>query len=186
MKKSFLSILVILILSISFVCWGTTKYYYDAAGTLGTRGASSTETTAQTRDDVWLSPASIPYANRFKIYEKDACSVTLTAIECSDTLITNYGWNGTADQTFTLPEATAGLKFKFLNLVTATSDIYFDTPGTTTQFILDGAACGDGNRVWSDNATKYESIIFHTFIKDGTNYDWACDSVNGAWLNKGD
>ena len=61
MKNLFLSIFVILTMSISSVCLGATQYYYDAAGTLGTRGASSTETAAQTRDDVWLSPASIPH-----------------------------------------------------------------------------------------------------------------------------
>lgn len=124
--------------------------------------------------------------SKFVTINKSTCSVSLTITECCDTLITNYGWNGTADQTFTFPAAGPGLKTKFLNLITdASEDIYFDTPGATTQFVLDGTACGDGERVWTDNPTKYESITCHTFTEDGTNYDWACDSINGAWLDKG-
>ena len=148
-------------------------------------GATPAETTAQSSDNTWLSPSSIPYI-KFGTYEKATCSVILTVLECSDTLITNYGWNGTADQTFTFPAAAAKMKVKFLNLVTdASEDIYFDTPGSATQFILDGTACGNGNRVWTDNATKYEVIHFHTFTEDGLTWDWYGSSEQGIWLNKG-
>jgi hypothetical protein len=123
--------------------------------------------------------------SKFVTINKSACNVTLTVAECSDTLITNYGWNGTADQNFEFCEAGPGLKTKFLNLVTATKDIYFDPSDNTTQAVLDGTACGDDERVWTDNATIYESITCHTFTANGTNYDWACDSINGAWLDKG-
>ncbi|MCK4788128.1 MAG: hypothetical protein KAV87_30575 [Desulfobacteraceae bacterium] len=125
--------------------------------------------------------------NDIQTYNKSGASVTLTTAECSNTVITNYGWNGTAsDQTFTFCTAVANLKTKFLNCVThATADIYLDPSDNVTQTVLDGTACGDDERVWTDNATKYESITCHTFTEDGTNYDWACDSINGAWLDKG-
>jgi len=36
-----------------------TEFYYDESGTLGSRSATSAETIAQARDDVWLSPSVI-------------------------------------------------------------------------------------------------------------------------------
>lgn len=36
-----------------------TEYYYDESGTLGSRSATSAETIAEARDDVWLSPSVI-------------------------------------------------------------------------------------------------------------------------------
>jgi hypothetical protein len=158
-----------------------------AAGNIVDRGASSTEVTAQARDDIYLTPSSVPYIVRPQSVNKSA-NATLTAIECSGTLITNYGWNGTADgdQTFTLADAEEGLEFLFLNLVThATADLYFDPADNTTQIVLDGTACGDDERVWAENATAYESIHFYTFPVNATAYDWAADSVNGVWADKG-
>jgi hypothetical protein len=178
MKKVFLYVLTILFIT-------CTNIY--AAGNIVDRGASSTEVTAQERDDIYLTPSSVPYIVRPQSVNKSA-NATLTAIECSGTLITNYGWNGTADgdQTFTLPAAEEGLEFLFLNLVThATADLYFDPADNTTQIVLDGVACGNDERVWTDNATAYESIHFYTFSVNATAYDWAADSVNGVWSDKG-
>ena len=174
--------------------WGTKKLL----------GATAAEVTAGSRDDVYIPPSLIstmmaaPGAigettpntirSKFKEINKSACNVTLTAAECSDTLITNWGWNATADQIFIMPASVAGLKFKFENCVTdATADIYWDTPGSTTQVILDGTACGDGNRTWTENATAYESFVSHTISTNAsaTAFDWVDDSINGVWLNKG-
>jgi len=126
-------------------------------------------------------------ANKFKTYEKAADTIVLTATECSDSLITNKGWDGADDQTFTLPAASAGLKFKFLAVIASggTADTYFDTEGATTNIYLDGTAVGDGQRVWTQQPAIGESIIFHTFTIDGTNYEWAADSCNGVWEDKG-
>jgi len=126
---------------------------------------------------------------KFKVIEKTT-DATLTAAECSDTLITNRGWTGAADMTLTLPDADtsvgAGLKFKFLVAVTdAAEDVYIDTEGSTTLIYLDGTPGADGHRVWTDNPTIGESIVCHTATLDGTTYDWFCDSINGIWANKG-
>jgi len=134
--------------------------------------------------------------NRFKTLYPATLADTatphvLTALECSDTLITNQGWASAADITFVLPEADTsagdGLKVKFLIVVTSdtTEDIYIDTEGSTTNIYLNGVAVGDGQRVWSQEPAIGESISCHTATQDGTTYDWYCDSINGVWLDKG-
>lgn len=130
----------------------------------------------------WLS------ANlRFVTVEKSADAVTLTANECSDTLITNRGWDGADDQTFTLPAAVQGLKFKFLAVVASggTADTYFDTPGSSTNIYLTGASVGDGERIWTQEIAVAESITCHTATIDGTTYEWFCDPIVGTWADKG-
>ena len=124
---------------------------------------------------------------KFNTIEKSADAVSLTALECSGTLVTNRGWDGTDDQTFTLPAAVAGLKFKFLAVVASgsTADTYFDPADGTTKIYLDGTALTDGFQVWTEEIAVGESIVFHTFTLDGTNYDWAADSINGLFANKG-
>ncbi len=128
---------------------------------------------------------------KFVTVEESADAVTLTAAECSDTLVTNRGWDGNDNQTFTLPDADtvvgAGLKFKLLIVVAsgATADTYIDTEGSTTNIYLDGTAIGDGERVWTQEPAVGESIVCHTATIDGTTYDWFCDSVNGTWADKG-
>ena len=126
----------------------------------------------------------------FVTVEKSADAVTLTALECSDTLITNRGWDGADDQTFILPDADtvvgAGLKFKYINAVTdGDNNIYFDPEGTTTKIYLDGTPMTDGFRIVWTNPTIGEGMTCHTFTLDGTTYDWACDSINGLVTNAG-
>lgn len=127
----------------------------------------------------------------FHTVEKSADAVSLSVQECSGTLITNRGWDGNDDQTFTLPEAddasSAGCKFKLLAVVASggTADTYFDTEGSTTNIYLDGTAIGNGERVWTEEIAIGESIVCHAATIDGTTYDWFCDSINGIWADKG-
>lgn len=125
--------------------------------------------------------------SKFKEISKSADVVTLTAAECSDTLITNRGWDGNDDQTFTLPAAVEGLKFKFLAVVASggTADIYFDTEGSITNIYLNGVAIGDGVRVWFQEIAIGESLVAHTATIDGSTYEWFFDSINGVAEDKG-
>jgi len=135
------------------------------------------------------TPAAIQ--GKFVTVEESADAATLTVLECSDTLITNRGWDGNDDQTFTLPDADtvvgAGLKFKFLAVVAsgATADTYIDTEGATTKIYLDGVAGADGHRIWFEEIAIGESLSCHTATIDGTTYDWFCDSINGVCTDKG-
>ncbi len=132
-----------------------------------------------------------PFRSKFSTVEESADAATLSVAECSDTLVTNRGWDGNDDQTFTLPDADtvvgAGLKFKFLAVVAsgATADTYFDTEGATTKIYLDGTAGADGHRIWFQEVAVGESIVCHTATIDGTTYDWYCDSINGVCADKG-
>ncbi len=124
---------------------------------------------------------------KFDTIEKSADAVSLIAAECSDTLITNRGWDGNDDQTFTLPVAAKGLKFKFLAVVASggTADTYFDTEGSTTNIYLNGTAIGDGVRVWFQEIAVGESLVAHTATIDGSTYEWFFDSINGVAEDKG-
>lgn len=128
---------------------------------------------------------------KFATVEKSADAVTLSVAECTSTLITNRGWDGDHDQTFTLPEAddstSAGLKFTFLAVKasTSTADTYFDTEGSTTNIYLDGTAIGDGDRVWTQEIAVAESIECYCATIDGSAYDWFCESIVGTWADKG-
>ena len=123
----------------------------------------------------------------FAVVEKAVDAASLSVLECSGTLVTNRGWDGTDDQTFTLPAAAEGLKFKFevVKAATATADTYFDTEGSATKFYLDGTALTDGHRIWTESVAVGESIVFHTVSLDGTTWDWVADSINGLWMDKG-
>ena len=138
---------------------------------------------------VLVTVAIGPITREMVIVEKTT-NANLSILECSDTIITNRGWTGGADMTLILPDADtivgAGLKLKFLNVVTdAAEDVYIDTEGTTTKIYLDGLPGTDGHRIWLDNPTIGESITCHTVTIDGTTYDWFCDSINGIWADKG-
>ena len=127
----------------------------------------------------------------FVTVEKSADAVSLTVTESTDTLVTNRGWDGADDQTFTLPEAddatSAGAKFVLLGVKasTATADTYIDTEGATTNIYLNGIAIGDGERVWIEEIAIGDSIRCYAATIDGSTYDWFCDSINGLWLDKG-
>ena len=128
---------------------------------------------------------------KFAQIDKSADAVALTVLETSDTLITNRGWDGVDDQTFTLPDADtnvgSGLKFKFLALVASggTADTYLDTEGTTTKIYLNGTPGTDGHRIWTEEIAIGDSIVCYTATLDGTTWNWFCDTINGIWLDKG-
>ena len=118
----------------------------------------------------------------------------LTIAECSNTLITTQGWNGTDDITFNLPDISAYdgtegvLIVRFRDTVgmqDADTDFYID-PDAATQIALNTAITGtNGDRIWNDNIGIYEGITCMSDY-DGTlaGY-WICDTVSGAWLDKG-
>jgi len=132
-----------------------------------------------------------PVTREFATVEESADAATLTKEESKDTLVTNRGWDGNDDQTITMAEADTsagkGLKFKFMAVIASggAADTYFDTEGATTKIYLDGVAGADGDRINTNEIAVGEGIICHTFTIDGSTYDWACDSINGAWINTG-
>lgn len=114
--------------------------------------------------------------------------------ELWDTIITTQGWNGNDDIEFTLPDISSYvtgspvLKVKFLDSVgeqDGDADFYIDPDGST-QIVLDGTITGtDGDRVWNDNTTIYDSIVCHSDYDPTLAGYWVCDSINGTWADKG-
>ena len=165
-------------------------------GTADFRGVNG-ETISNNTDGKWdFGAANIgttgEIVGKFKEIAKPADTVVLSAAECSDTIITNAGWDGADVQTFTLPDADtsvgAGLRFIYLPAVTdGDTDTFFDCEGTTTQFYIDGAAVGNGERLQLDNGTIGESLECYTATLDGTTYDWFCINrgVASAWADAG-
>jgi len=134
------------------------------------------------------------------ILTDDATPHALTVSECSNTIITTQGWDGTTDITFTLPDISAYdgslgvLTVEFVDKIgmqDADTDFYI-TPDASTQIILDGTATGvDEDRVWNDDIDVWDTIKCSSTWTDGnpagTNYGgvWRCNTVVGAWLDKG-
>jgi len=118
----------------------------------------------------------------------------LTVAECSDTLITTYGWNGTDDITYNLPDISAYtaaspvLKVKFEDVIgmqDADTDLYID-PDASTQIFLNGVLTGtDGDRIWFDNIAQGSSIVCHSAFNGTLGGFWVCDDINGASTDKG-
>jgi autotransporter-associated beta strand protein len=157
----------------------------------GAGNAQNALETAVTIDSTKLVTFANGIVATFKELAFAADSVTLTSGNCSGTLITNRGWDGADDQTFTLPDtktvAGAGLKFKFMAVTASggTADTYLDVNGTETKFYLDGTALTDGHRIWIEEPAVGDSIVCHTATIDGTSYEVFCDTINGDWLAKG-
>ena len=118
----------------------------------------------------------------------------LTIAECSNSLITTQGWNGTDDITFNLPdissydgsEGVLWVKFEDdIGMQDADTDMYVD-PDASTQIVLDGTPTGtDGHRIWWNNITIYSGAVCHSNYSLALGGFWVCDSLNGLAADKG-
>jgi len=108
---------------------------------------------------------------------------TLTAAECSGTVINNYGQSST--MTLTLPTAAKGLKFLYvIGTAGQTSHI---KAGASDKIYLDGTALDDADKVSNNGASSVvgEQIVFYTFQTGSSTYDWIAQTVNGVFSDGG-
>lgn len=116
-----------------------------------------------------------------EIFVTSSASSPLTAIQCSRTIVSNYGMTD-ADCAITLPAAAAGLLFtcilpavraKYFHLVAAGSDVIY----------LSGVAGSGGGYVGvaSGYATGTAASFFTFKASDG-GYDWYCVPIFGNWV----
>jgi len=118
----------------------------------------------------------------------------LTIQECSNTLITTQGWNGTDDIQFGLPDISAYdgsegvlvVRFKdTIGMQDADTDFYID-PDASTQIDLDGTLTGtDGDRIWYDNITIRTSIVCSSDYSVVLGGFWSCYQIVGVAADKG-
>lgn len=107
-----------------------------------------------------------------------ASSGALTANECADGLINNYGQAGNV--TLTLPACAAGMRFRFIAGSTAAFYLRFD-PDASDKIYLDGVASTDGKYVGLATVTIGDSISFEAFQTGASAYDWNVTSGIGPW-----
>ena len=106
---------------------------------------------------------------------------SLTAAECSDTFISNYGQS--AEMTLTLPDAAAGLSFLF-TVITTGNAIHLKA-GSYNRIYLDGVALNVGNKVSCSSPSAGDCIVFFTFKTGASTYDWIANTQAGTWVDGG-
>ena len=110
-----------------------------------------------------------------------AATDTLTAAECSGTIINNYGQSADAD--LDLPAAAEGLGFTVI-LGTTTANFYRFTPASGEIIALDGATTGANKYVQIASAAKYAAIEFRTIQTGAATWEWVAFTVSGLWVQE--
>ena len=108
-------------------------------------------------------------------------TIGLTAVECSNTVLNNYGQ--TAVNTLTLPTATLGLSFQLV--VSTTGYALHIKAGASDKIYLDGTALDDGDKVSVITPSISDSVYFFCFQTGASTCDWFCSSINGYWVDGG-
>lgn len=108
-------------------------------------------------------------------------SRALTALECSGTIISNYGMTD-ADLVGTLPTCSAGLGF--ICILPAVRARYFKfRAGSTDKIYLDGTAGADNGYVGVESGyATGAAISFIVFKASDGNYDWFATGIFGSWI----
>lgn len=112
-----------------------------------------------------------------KVIVKDATG-SLSAVECSGTIVNNYGQSD--DTTLTLPAAAAGLSF-MVALGTTVAKYFRLDPQSGDKIILDGTAADDGDYVGIASAAQGAAISFVAIQTGESAYDWVATSISGTW-----
>lgn len=105
----------------------------------------------------------------------------LTAAECSNTTINNYGQG--AEMTLTLPPAASGLAFKLI--VSTTGNALHIKAGANDKIYLDGTALDDADKVSLATPAIGNSAVFECFKTGESTYDWLCTTIMGAFTDGG-
>lgn len=110
-----------------------------------------------------------------------AATASLTAAECSNTIINNYGQS--AASTLTLPVAAAGLGGI---LVVGTSGYALHLKaGSGDKLYLDGFALDDGDKASNSSPAVGDYITFWSFKTGASAWDWIAKSGDGTWTDGG-
>jgi len=110
-----------------------------------------------------------------------ASNATLTSLQCSGTIVSNYGMTD-ADCSITLPAAAEGLAF--LCILPAVRAKYFrlQSAGTDKIYLSGTAGTGPGYvGVDSGYVTGAACSVFAFKAADG-GFDWYCNPIFGTWV----
>lgn len=137
----------------------------------------SANTFSFTVGGVEMSSAPLPY---YSAVNKTATG-SLSATECINTLIDNYGQG--AAMTLTLPTAAAGY-YCIVAVVTTGYAIYIKA-GASDKIYLDGTALDDADKVGISSPALGDCIQFMTYRTGASSYDWMASSGVGLWVDSG-
>lgn len=110
-----------------------------------------------------------------------ASSGTLTADECSGTVINNFGQ--IVANTQTLCPAGEGLHFRLV-IATVGTALHIKA-GAAFKIILDGTALDNADKVSNNNPTIYDYIDFYCVQIGAAAYQWVAESGRGPWVDGG-
>jgi hypothetical protein len=126
------------------------------------------------------SPGTIRGKNK-EVYKTASADSPLTAIECSGTIVSNYGMTD-ADCVISLPAAVEGLAF--VCILPAVRAKYFRLdPDSSDKIYLSGVTTGDGKYVGVVSGyAAATAASFFTFKTGSGAYDWFCIPIFGTWV----
>jgi hypothetical protein len=116
-----------------------------------------------------------------EIYKTASADSPLTALQCSKTIVSNYGMTD-ADCVISLPAAAEGLSF--ICILPAVRARYFKfRAGATDKIYLGGTAGSDNGYIGvaSGYVTGSSCQIFAFKASDG-GFDWFCLPIFGTWV----
>jgi hypothetical protein len=106
----------------------------------------------------------------------------LTAEECTNTIVNNYGQS--VANTQTLPAAAANLSFLAI-IGTSGMGAFNVKAGAGDKIYLDGTALDDGDKVALATPVVGNCAGFFTFQTGATAWDWYCNTIAGLWIDGG-
>lgn len=107
---------------------------------------------------------------------------TLTAAECSGTLMSNYGQ--TEENTQTLPTASEGLN-AIVVIGTSGAGAFHLKAGPSDKIYLDGTALDDGDKVSIATPAVGDHFTFISFQTGSSTLDWIVESGRGSLIDGG-
>lgn len=118
-----------------------------------------------------------------EIYKTASADSPLTALQCSGTIVSNYGMTD-ADCTIDLPTAAEGLAFVAILPTVQGHFFKFHCPTAQADKIyLNGVAGSDDGNVGVDSGyATGASASFFTFKASDGGFDWFCIPIFGTWV----
>jgi len=153
-----------------------------ASVTAGALSASASGNTAQVEPDGTVTLNAIE-TNLLRLGRTILAPATdvLSAEECTNTIINNYGQSEAA--TLTLPAAAADLAF--MVVIGGTGFALHVKAGVSDKIYLDGTALDDADKVSLTTPTLGNCAAFYTFQTGASAYDWYCNTISGLWVDGG-
>lgn len=128
------------------------------------------------------SPGVI-YGWNKEIYKTQSADSPLTALQCSGTIVSNYGMTD-ADCTIDLPTAAEGLAFVAILPAVQAHFFKFHCPAAQADkiYLLGVAGSDDGNVGVASGYATGASASFFTFKASDGGFDWFCIPIFGTWV----